>query len=200
MFDLGEKGGGEVGRYLTPFAYVCIAFALMIALFSEEVISLLTPKSYHGAINVVIILTMFYGSMFFGKQPQLIFAKKTHITSLLTLVGILLNVFLNIPFIMKWGALGAAWATLLAGLISGAISFLVSQHYYEIRWEYKQIAAILGIFYISSIVTILLREINVAYHTRIVFKLVSMALYAYAGVKIKLITTENLWLLKRSTR
>jgi len=59
------------------------------------------------------------------------------------MVSIGSNIALNIPFIMKWGALGAAWATLLAGLISGSIYFLVSQHYYEIRWEYKNIGLIL---------------------------------------------------------
>jgi O-antigen/teichoic acid export membrane protein len=127
MFDKAEKGGESIGVYLTPFVYLSIAAALMISLFSEEIISILTPKSYHGAIDIVIILSMFYGSMFFGKQPQLVFAKKTHITLLLSIVTIALNIGLNIPFIMKWGTIGAAWATLSAGLISGSISFAVSQ-------------------------------------------------------------------------
>ena len=76
MFNLGQKGGESVGRYMTPFAYISIAVALLISLFSEEVISLLTPEPYHGAIDIVIVLSMFYGSWFFGKQPQLIYVKK----------------------------------------------------------------------------------------------------------------------------
>ena len=88
MFNLEDKGGESVGNYLTPFVYVSIIVALLIALFSEEVITILTPASYHGAIDIAIILSMFYGSLFFGKQPQLMFSKKTHIMSLLTVGGI----------------------------------------------------------------------------------------------------------------
>src|SRR3989339_1625856 len=138
MFDLGDKGGESIGRYLTPFAYASIFPALLISLFSEEVISILTPQSYHGAIDIVIVLSMLYGSYCFGKQPQLVFAKKTYITSILTLLSISLNIGINIPFVMKWGAIGAAWGTLLSGLISGTVSFVVSQHYYEIKWAYKK--------------------------------------------------------------
>jgi len=56
MFELGDEGGESVGRYLTPFLYISISIGLMVALFSEEIISILTPKSYHGAIEVVAIL------------------------------------------------------------------------------------------------------------------------------------------------
>ncbi len=74
MFALGKKGGGDIGRYLTPFIYVSIAVALIVSLFSEEVIMVLTPKPYHGAADIIIILSLFYGSLFFGKIPQLLFA------------------------------------------------------------------------------------------------------------------------------
>ncbi len=191
MFDLGELGGRSVGRYLTPFAYISVSAGLMISLFSEEIIFILTPKSYHDAVDVVIILSMLYGSYFFGKQPQLIFAKKTYITSLLTIAGIALNVGINIPFIMKWGMVGAAWGTLTAGLMSGLIAFIVSQHYYEIKWEYKKIIAIFGIFYLSSIVMILLRNGAIAYEVRLGIKCLALIAYIYLGVILNIITRQN---------
>ncbi|MEE9215415.1 MAG: oligosaccharide flippase family protein [Thermodesulfobacteriota bacterium] len=196
MFDKAEKGGESIGVYLTPFAFLSIAAALMISLFSEEIISILTPKSYHGAIDIVIILSMFYGSMFFGKQPQLIFAKKTHITLLLSIVAIALNIGLNIPFIMKWGVIGAAWATLMAGLISGAISLVVSQHYYKIKWEYRKIGLIYLIFFASSILMVILRNLDVVYAIRLMVKCISITLYIYLGTKIKVVTMENYVLIK----
>jgi len=196
MFDLGEKGGTAVGRYLTPFVYVSISLALMISLFSEEIIGILTPKSYHGAVDVVIILSMFYGTLFFGKQPQIIFAKKTYMLTLLHMVSIALNVLINIPFIMRWGMIGAAWATLLAGLISGSILFFVSQHYYEIKWEYKKMGAIFFIFFASSILMILLRNFYIAYEIRLVVKCASVFSYLYLGIKLKVITMENYILIR----
>jgi O-antigen/teichoic acid export membrane protein len=198
MFDMKKKGDEAIGRYLTPFAYFCISVALLVSLFSEEIISILTPPSYHGAIDIVIILSMFYGFLFFGKLNgnQLIFMKKTHITSLLTMMSIVLNVAFNIPLIMKWGAIGAAWGTLSAGLISGCISFMVSQHYYEIKWEYKRIGAIFFIFFVSAILMIILRNISVAYEIRFMLKLIIMALYFLLGVKLNILTIENISLLK----
>lgn len=197
MFKMGEEGGESVGRYLTPFLYISISLGLLIALFSEEVISILTPKSYHGAIDIVIVLSMLYGSYFFGKQPQLIFARKTHITSILTIVGIALNIGINIPFIMKWGAIGAAWGTLVSGLISGGIGFWVSQKYYEIKWEYGKIAVIFLIFFGSAVTMILLRNFGISYGMRVIVKLISLVCYLYLGMTLNLVNKQNYLLVKK---
>jgi O-antigen/teichoic acid export membrane protein len=191
MFDLGEKGGEAVGSYLTPFAYISILIGLIISLFAEEIIMILTPESFHGAIDIVIILSLLYGSYFFGKQPQLLFAKKTYISSALTLTRIVLNVAINIPFIMKWGAIGAAYGMLTAGLISGSIHFIVSQHYYTIKWEYKKLLSIFIIFFVSSIIILLFRFFMLDYSFRLIAKLIFFGSYLYLGAKIKVITVEN---------
>ena len=196
MFERGEEGGESVGHYLTPFLYVSISIGLMISLFSEEIISILTPKSYHGAIEIVTILSMLYGSYFFGKQPQLIYVKKTYITSILTVVSIGLNILINIPFIYKWGAIGAAWGTLLAGLISGTVSFIVSQRYYKIGWEYGKIGSIFLIFFGSAVTTILLRKYGISYGMRIIAKLISVIGYLYVGIKLNILTKQNYLFLK----
>jgi O-antigen/teichoic acid export membrane protein len=191
MFELGEEGGEQVGRYLTPFLYISILIGLVVSLSSEEIISILTPESYHGAIEIVMILSMLYGSYFFGKQPQLIYAKKTHITSMLTIVSIGLNILINIPFITKWGAVGAAWGTLLAGLLSGYVTFAVSQHYYEIKWEYAKIISIFMVFFGSAITMVLLRNVGIPYGIRVIVKLISLASYLYLGVRIGILNRQT---------
>ena len=196
MFEIPEKGGESIGRYMTPFIYLSLACALLVSLFSEEIIIILTPQSYHGAVEIVAILSMFYASLIFGKQPQLTYAKKTYITSMLTLVSIGLNILINIPFIMKWGAIGAAWGTLLAGLISSVVSFVVSQRYYEIKWEYGKIASIFLIFFGSAITMILLRNFGIPYGIRIIVKLVALTGYLYLGMKLEVLTRENYLLAK----
>ena len=191
MFDLGDKGGEAVGRYLTPFAYISILVTLMISLFSQELITILTPSMYHGAIDIVTVLSMLYGSYFFGTQPQLIFAKKTWMTSALTLLSITLNIAINIPFIIKWGPVGAAWATLTAGLISSSISFAISQHYYRIRWEYGNLAYIFLTFFGFSILIILFRNMNTAYSVLLGVKIIAVAIYTLIGIKVGVISKEN---------
>ncbi len=196
MFELGKEGGKSIGTYLTPFAYITVTVALFVSLFCEEIIFVLTPKSFHGAIDIITILSMYFSILFFGKQPQLEYVKKTYLISVLTFVGIGINIGINTPFIMKWGAVGAAWATFLAGTISSGIAFGISQYYYEIKWEYKKIGAIYLIFFISSILVLILRHADVEYYIRLLIKLFSVFIYAYAGCRINVITFENLVLIK----
>lgn len=198
MFDLKEKGGQSVGIYLTPFVYISIALAMIIAMFSEEIIYILTPLSYHGAIDIVTILAMYYGFLFFGKitPMQLIYTKKTHLCTVLSMVSIGLNVVLNVFFIMRWGVIGAAWGTFLAGLISGSIYFAVSQRYYQIKWEYNKIGSIFFIFFALAILTILMRHFSVAYEFRLIIKCAAIFSYVYLGIKLKVITMENYTLIK----
>ena len=94
------------------------------------------------------------------------------------------------------GAIGAAWGTLLSGLISRGISFAVSQHYYEINWEYKKMGAIFFIFFASAILMILMRHFFIAYEFRLIFKCASIFSYIYLGIKLKVITMENYMLIK----
>jgi len=198
MFNLGEKGGEVIGRYLTPFAYLSILLALFISLFSEEIVLVLTPESYHGAIDIIIILSMFYGCSFIGKitGTQLIFKKKTYVASILTLLSIVINVGLSIPFIMKWGAIGAAWATFLSGIIYRTVGFCWAQRSYKVKWEYEKIAVIFLLFFASSILMISLRAVNMDYIIRMAIKLIIIFTYGYIGVRIRVITTENFLLVK----
>jgi len=196
MFDRGEEGRKSIGSYLTPFFYVSMAVAFAISIYSEEVIIILTPKSYHGAIDVVTILSMFYGIMFFGKQPQLIFKKKTYIISLLTFSNIGINVGIGVLFIMKWGVIGAAWGTFLAGCVNVTVSFFISQHFYRIEWEYKKIFLILGLFACAAVSTVTMRHYGMDYNIRLMLKAVYSVIFVIVGVKMNIINKENFLLLK----
>jgi uncharacterized membrane protein YjjP (DUF1212 family) len=84
----------------------------------------------------------------------------------------------------------------LAGLLSGAISFAVSQHYYEIKWEYKKVGAVFSIFFLSAILMIILRSVSTGYEVKIFVKLTALILYCILGVKLKVISMENVMLIK----
>ena len=191
MFETGDKGGDEVGVYLTPFLYMSISIALLVSLFAEEIITVLTPPPFHSAIDIVIVLSMLMGSHFFGKQPQLLYAGKTFLTSGLALVRVGLNIGINIPFILTWGAIGAAWGAFAAGIMGNIISFAVAQRYYEIKWEYGKIATVFGIFFGSALTMILLRYFGVSYEIRVIIKLISLVGYLYLGMRLNVLNKEN---------
>jgi O-antigen/teichoic acid export membrane protein len=192
MFNHDNKRRESIGSYLTPFAYISIFVALLIALFAEEIIQILLPEQFHEAIDIVIILSLIYATYFFGKQPQLLYAKKTFISSTLTFVRIALNIAINIPFIFKWGALGAAYGVLTAGLVSGAIHFVVSQHYYRIEYDYKSLCAIFLTLFVAAGLLLFMRYIAIDYLTRLLFKTFCISFYVLIGIRIRVITAQNI--------
>lgn len=196
MFSDDKEGQYTIGRYLTPFAYSFVLIGLAVSLFSEEIIFILTPPSYYAAANIISILAMYYTLLFFGMQQQLIYKKKTHISTILSAITLVLVIVLNMIFIKRWGTIGAAWATLIVGLVSGTISFVISQYYYEIKWEYRKVGLIYLIFFVSSILMILLRNSDVTYVIRLTSKCISISFYIYLGIKLKVITMENYVLIK----
>ena len=193
LFGQHDQGSESIGKYLTPFLYVAIFVALLIALFSEELMTILTPTSYHAAIPIITILSMYFGFFFFAKinSVQLIYMKKSHIVTVLGFVTIGLNVGLNIPFIMMFGAVGAAWGTMLAGLISGTIKLLVAQHYYKINYERNKIAWIMGTFFIGATVIAFMNLLDIPYFWSLTVKIIFLAFYLNLGIYYKIITKEN---------
>ena len=200
MFSLGKEGGESVGTYLTPFAYASTLAALGIGLFSEELLVVLTPSSYHGAIPVAAILSLHYGIMFFGKLPQLLYAKKTGVISVVTLVTLAANLALNVVFIRTWGAVGAAAGTLAAGLISVALVVVLGQRYYPIQWQLRAIASIFGVLFVAIIGSVWLYQADVAYLPRLGWKVASFAAYVAVGVALGIVTRSNLGFARHALR
>jgi O-antigen/teichoic acid export membrane protein len=183
MFDLGPEGGNAVGRYLTPFVFASTGIALMIALFSEEILLVLAPAAYLPAIPVITLLTISYAT-FFGKIPQLTYARKTHIASLLAFVTMLVTAALQYLFIRRWAAMGAAWGTLLANAAYILALLTLGQRYYRIGWETRRLIGIFGLFVLGSLAVLLLRAWGTPYAFRLVFKLTIVGLFAALGRRL----------------
>ncbi|VUX54980.1 membrane protein of unknown function, partial [uncultured Woeseiaceae bacterium] len=186
----------SVGSYLTPFAYISIFFALQFVLFSEELFFLLLPETYADGVIIVVIFSVYYANMFFGKiaGTQLIYAKKSHITSLLTLVGIVLNVSMNIPMIIKWGIYGAAWATFISGMVMTVLFYRVAQHYIKVDWEWKPMGFMYGLIVIATIFVLVfyLDFVVAPYWIVLGCKVLIVCIYLYGGTKIGVVTRSNL--------
>jgi len=137
---------------------------------------------------------MYIGFLFFGKTSslQLLYVKKTNITLVLTFLTLGLNIGLNIPFIMMFGVIGAAWATMLAGLISGTIRLLIAQHYYKIGYEWTKIISIMGTFFIGSIIIVSMNLLDIQYLWSILVKIASMIIYINLGIRYGIISKENI--------
>ena len=167
----------DIGRLLTPYFFVGAAFTLILCLFSQEVLILGTSKEYHQSYSLIMILAFYYLLLFFGKQNQLVFKKKSYTITLLSFFRVGVGALLNYFLISRWGGLGAAIATLAAGLIVEGLAFYLAQRAYRIIFEYKKILGLLCFIALSSAIVLLVRDF--AYWQTLSVKFLILGLFSW---------------------
>ena len=186
----------DIGKYLIPYIYIAMLPALIIVLFSSEIINLLVSESYSGSVSILIVMCLYYSLMFFGKitSTQLICAKQTWLTSKLMLWGVLLNIALNIPMIIFWGAIGAALATALSSFLMMWVYYYFAQKFAKITWEFKTITCIYSLLLFSAFYVIGF-ENDYFSTTRMMYligKLIITLLFIFIGWKIEFLNKNNI--------
>jgi O-antigen/teichoic acid export membrane protein len=200
MFSGRSEAGVEIGRYLTPFAYASILLVFGVAVFSEEVLHVLMPVDYAGAVPVIAILSVYYGIQFFSKMPQIAYAKKTYLLSVLSAVSTGASIVFGVVGIWLFGTVGAAWGALATGVTTSVLTFILGQRCFRIEWEAARMTAIFGVLAGSAFGILALRAGGVPYETLVVAKLALTALYLWLGVRFGILTRANLALLKSIVR
>ncbi len=119
FFKNATKNGAEVLQKLkttnTIYLLVVIATCSVIALFAKEGVSLLFNDSYYEAY---IIATFVALGLIFGKSSGIFIlsiyqSKKTHYIFRINLITAVFNIGLNFILVPKFGAYGAAAATII---------------------------------------------------------------------------------------
>jgi len=196
MFSGDPGAGRSIGRYLTPFAFASTVVSFLIALFSEEILTVLAPANFHGAAPITAILVLYYAIQFFAKMPQITYARKTYLLSLLALMATCVNVVMGATGIWLLGTIGAAWGALTAGLIVAFVTFKVAQRCFYIEWEYRKLGAIFGLLFASALLTIALRSMAAPYPALLLVKLAAVAAFVWLGARLQILTPANMLLIR----
>ena len=179
----------HVGNYLTPFFYLSLLFCLLLGVFSQEIIYVLTTPDYYEAYPIIIILNMLYATYFFGKQPQLMLAKKMKLISYLSFFGILFNILFNIPLITFYGIMGAAWGTFLSGIFTASISFYFAQKYALI--EYSKFSYKSYLFYqLFMLFVLMLWYFDANYLLSLLFRISLVLIFISMGLSNKMMRNQ----------
>lgn len=192
MFAEGEAARHSLGRYLTPFGYLSAAVAVAVMLGAEEAVLWLAPPSYQESVTVVCLLGASYGLMFFGKMPQLTYAKRTALASVLTVVSIAANVAFNLWTVPRWGVLGAAAGTLAAGVLTGALGFVIRQRLYPIVWQRLAMTLIFGTMFLTALVVAVLPSVVPDYAVRVAMRVALGAGFLGLGWGLGIVTMRQI--------
>ncbi len=140
-----------MSKVLTYFVLCSIFISLVIFLFSPEILKILVPVSYLGAVKVISLLLL--GVIFFGIAGVIItgisLRKKTEFVAFSVIIAAFVNIILNILLIPKWGMIGAATATAISYFTLSCFYYIFAQKFYPIDYEIKKIIKIfvLGVFF-----------------------------------------------------
>lgn len=193
MFDRGKAAAKAVGRNFTVFTYISLSAVLGMILFGEEIIYILAPSSYYKSINVMIVILCGIAIQTFGKIVgiQLAYVKKAYLSFPISVAGLITNVLLNILLIPVWGAMGAGLATVMTIFIMNIITIAVAQGYYKIIYEKKVLIFLYLNVFLSAIVLIYFRSLEVSFLLRYSLKLVSVLAFIFSGIYAKIITKRT---------
>jgi O-antigen/teichoic acid export membrane protein len=124
---------------LTTFCVVAGGCATLLSLFAPEVLLLFTTASYLEASVVVPYLAFYTVAVSIGYIASLgsWLAKRTEHLAWTTLVGVAVNIALNIVLVPSYGIAGAAIATLAAQVTFVTLLFWASQRCYSIPYRWR---------------------------------------------------------------
>lgn len=190
-----KKFSIEIGVYITPFFYLSLLVCLLLGIFSQEIIYILTNPNYYEAFPIVIILSMLYGTYFFGKLPQLLLVKKAKLISFISLISTILNIVLNFPLIHLYGIMGAVWGTFISGMTSSLISFYYAQKYNPIYYP-RFIYTTIVLFHIFLFTVILTWFYEINYYLSFFYRIILVIIFISHGISNNLLRNQLYLILK----
>jgi O-antigen/teichoic acid export membrane protein len=116
---------------------ICILTILIVQI-SLFIMPLMLAESYHSASEFIIWVSIGYAihgiyKLFF---PYMVHINKTILITLSTVVAAAVNILFNYIFILEFGAIGAAYATILAFSVSSLMLVFFQMKYYPMPWKF----------------------------------------------------------------
>jgi O-antigen/teichoic acid export membrane protein len=194
IFDKGKDGSVSAGRIFTIFAYIALTPVLLIILFAQEIIYIIAPSPYYGAIDIIIIISGGVATQVFGMYVgvQFAYSKKAYWIFPITVFGTVANVLANIILISKYGLIGAAFSTVISTCVVNGILTFIGQKVYRIQYEWRIIAKLYSIITSAVLLILYFRAVEFSGVLAYLFKLTFIALFIFAGIKAKLITRQSI--------
>jgi O-antigen/teichoic acid export membrane protein len=126
---------------------LAVLMATTLAVFAREILTVLTTPEYvAGAVVVPFLSAAILLSTMYVFAPGLAIAKRTVVTSVLSIGGAVANTILNFALIPVLGIVGAALATLIANAAVFAGYMITSQRIYPVphRWARLALAVVIA--------------------------------------------------------
>jgi len=140
---------------LTYFLLLATFIFLIITLFAREIIIIVSTSEYLPGVKAIPLIALAY--IFFGLyyivDIGILLKVKTIYYAIITSIGAIINIGLNILFIPKYGMMAAAVNTVIAYFILFLLMYWISGKMYPIAYEKTRILKIIiigGLLYLAG--------------------------------------------------
>jgi O-antigen/teichoic acid export membrane protein len=136
-----DQAKAHLGGVSTQIVVFFTMLGTSAALFGREIIQLMTAPDYFAAASILpwLILASVFGLWDGVGSEGAKFMKKMLLFTPIYLGGGLLNIGLDVWLVPKWGAAGAAVATMVCSFFIMALRFACSQKFYPVNIDYRRI-------------------------------------------------------------
>jgi len=175
-------------------AFFFMIIGLCLIYFSEEMIKLLTTKEFYPSMYVVPIYVYYYLFAIIGTltMNQISYSEKMKYILPASVISLIINVFLNILLIPRFGAVGAAGATAVATLFQQLILFYYAMKVYPLPLGKKKLARlyIIVVGLTIFVYPIMLMEINIV--IKLLMKFTIISFFIIIGIKLQYISLSSI--------
>ena len=156
-----EKDAKEIfSKVLTIFFVILASLWIFLSLFIGDIVTIrimgrtILGEQFLSGLPIVpiILLAYLFNGLYMNFIAGLYIEEKTQYFPLITGLGAVVNVAVNFTLIPQFGIMGAAWATLASYVVMAGGLFIVSQKFYRINYEYKKIAKVFALIFISGVI------------------------------------------------
>jgi len=133
----------EKKRKIVKYSYIYIIgifiLAILISLIAELIMPYFVDEKFYNAKEFILWIALGYAvhgvyKIFF---PYLVHISKTSFLAFSTVSAAIINLLLNYFFIKHYGAIGAAYATIVSFLVSAILVFWYQNKHYYMPWGLK---------------------------------------------------------------
>ncbi|MDD2344559.1 MAG: polysaccharide biosynthesis C-terminal domain-containing protein [Bacteroidales bacterium] len=157
-------------QVMTYFVATCSLIFLAIMLYMD-IVKHFVSAAYQeglGVVPILLLANLFLG-IFFNLSVWYKITGQTRFGAYISIFGATTTLILNYMLIPKMGYMGAAWTTLICYAAMMVLSYLLSQKYYFIKYNFKKVFGYLflalGIYYGSTFIPEIEKTTNLAINT-----------------------------------
>jgi len=191
-FELYKEEGSEAvfGRIFTYFLFLMIFAGLGVSVLTKDLLMIIADEKFWSAYKIVpiIVLATTIFTFHYHLDIGILIHKKTKYLAYINFSNGIFILLLNFALIPRYGVYGAAFATLIAFVYKGSLTYYFSSKYYKIYFEFIRIGKIILAAAVLYFVTIFIEVpsvyVNFSIKSGIIF-LYPLLLYVFRFYSIE---------------